>query len=125
MCCMPLGTHVCMHVKARGWCQGSSPITLPSYSLRISQSNHSFQLWLVLVALALARPSLPFMWVLGIFMLSWQVLSPVLSAGSGAATGPVKPTCLLPCPSMHSEAACMGCLPGWTVPCDPDLSAYL
>jgi hypothetical protein len=27
-------------------------------------------------------------------------------------------------PSMRSEAACMGCLPGWTVPRDPDLSAY-
>jgi hypothetical protein len=43
----------------------------------------------------------------------------------GAAAGPMKPTCLLPCLSMHSEAACMGCLPGWTVPRDPDLSAYL
>ena len=43
----------------------------------------------------------------------------------GEAAGPVKPTCLLPCPSMRSEAACVGCLPGWTVPRDPDLSAYL
>ena len=25
---------------------------------------------------------------------------------AGAAAGPVKPTCLLPCPSMCSEAAC-------------------
>ena len=29
--------------------------------------------------------------------------------------------CLLPCLSMRSEAACVGCLPGWTVPRDPDL----
>jgi hypothetical protein len=29
---------------------------------------------------------------------------------AGAAAGPMKPTCLLPCPSMHSEAACVGCL---------------
>ena len=43
----------------------------------------------------------------------------------GAAAGPMKPTSLLPCPSMRSEAACVGCLPGWTVPCDRDLSAYL
>ena len=43
---------------------------------------------------------------------------------AGGAAGPVKPTCLLPCPSMRSEAACVGCLPGWTVPRDPDLSAY-
>ena len=34
------------------------------------------------------------------------------------------PRCLLPCPSMSSEAACLGCLPGWTVLRDPDLSAY-
>lgn len=39
------------------------------------------------------------------------------------AAGPVKPTGLLLCPG--SEAACVGCLPGWTVPRDPDLSAYL
>ena len=43
----------------------------------------------------------------------------------GPLSGSVNPTCLLPCPSMHSEAACVGCLPGWTVPRDPDLSAYL
>jgi hypothetical protein len=35
------------------------------------------------------------------------------------------PRCLLPCPSMCSEAACVGCLPGCTVPHDPDLLAYL
>ena len=40
------------------------------------------------------------------------------------AMWPHGPSCLLPCPSMLSEAACMGCLPGWTVPRDPDLSAY-
>jgi hypothetical protein len=28
----------------------------------------------------------------------------------GVAAGPVKTTYLLPCPSMRSEAACMGCL---------------
>jgi hypothetical protein len=44
---------------------------------------------------------------------------------AGAAAGPMKPTCLLPCLSMCSEAACVGCLPGWTVPRDQDLSAYL
>ena len=32
---------------------------------------------------------------------------------------------LLPCLSMHSVAACVGCLPGWTIPCDTDLSADL
>ncbi|KRX95849.1 hypothetical protein T12_16844 [Trichinella patagoniensis] len=37
------------------------------------------------------------------------------------AADPVKPTCLLPCPSMRSEAACVGCLPGWTVPCGVEL----
>jgi hypothetical protein len=40
---------------------------------------------------------------------------------AGAAAGPLKPTC----PSMRRKAACLGCLSGWTVPCDPDLSAYL
>ena len=44
---------------------------------------------------------------------------------AGAAAGPMKPTCLLPSLNMRSEAACVGCLPGWTVPCDRDLSAYL
>ena len=44
---------------------------------------------------------------------------------AGVVAGPVKPTCLLPCLSIRSEAACVGCLPGWTVPRDPDLSAYL
>jgi hypothetical protein len=37
-------------------------------------------------------------------------------------------TCLLPCPSMRSEAACVGCLPGWTVvirTCQTDLSLCL
>ena len=38
---------------------------------------------------------------------------------------PHGPSCLLPCLSMHSVAACVGCLPGWTIPCDPDLSADL
>jgi hypothetical protein len=33
------------------------------------------------------------------------------------------PSWLLPRPSMRSEAVCVGCLPGWTVPRDPDLSA--
>ena len=42
----------------------------------------------------------------------------------GPLSGSVNPTCLLPCPSMRSEAACVGCLPGWAVPHDPDLSAY-
>ena len=31
---------------------------------------------------------------------------------AGAAAGPVKPACLLPCPNMCSEAACVGCLLG-------------
>jgi hypothetical protein len=44
---------------------------------------------------------------------------------AGAAMGLVKPTCLLPCLNMLSEAACVGCLPDCTVPCDPELSAYL
>ena len=44
---------------------------------------------------------------------------------AGAAAGPMKPTCLLPCLSMCNEAACVGCLPGWTVLRDGDLSAYL
>ena len=35
------------------------------------------------------------------------------------------PSWLLPRPSMRSEAVCVGCLPGWTVPRDWDLSAYL
>ena len=43
---------------------------------------------------------------------------------AGVATGPVKLTCLLPCLNMHSEKTCVGCLPGWTVPRDLDLSTY-
>jgi hypothetical protein len=53
------------------------------------------------------------------------ILRPIYLREVGAATGPVKPTCLLPCPSMLSEAACVGCLPGWTVSHNWDLSAYL
>jgi hypothetical protein len=61
-------------------------------------------------------------WVMPIYC-SFKSIKEMWEAG--AAAGPVKPTCLLPCPSMHSEAACVGCLPGWTIPRDPDLSAYL
>jgi hypothetical protein len=51
--------------------------------------------------------------------------TPPLLWEADAATGPVKPTCLLPCLNMHNEAAYVGCLPGWTVHRDSDLSAYL
>jgi hypothetical protein len=60
-----------------------------------------------------------------VFQIPSQSLRTTVLWEAGAATGPVKPTCLLPCPSMRSEAACVGCLLGWTVPRDLDLSAYL
>ena len=43
----------------------------------------------------------------------------------GPLPGPVKPTCLLPCPNMRSETACISCLPSSIIPRDLDLSAYL